>query len=420
VPRRAIHPDTAGDDAAPVPTYVTASTSGDKRDILAGLSEEWPSGEPQRGHCNTPPRISSDGELPMSLAQKSRGSLAGPEEPEVFSSRAGSVFSDARRHSLALVPRGVLPYVEIARPDHWIKNIFMALGVLLACFYHPEALRPGAALPVLWAVAATCLIASSNYVINEILDAPTDRSHPVKRRRPIPAGKVLLPVAYAEWLLLGAAGLVLASRLNRPFFFSGVFLLVMGLIYNVPPVRSKDHPYVDVLSESINNPIRLLLGWFAVTTADFPPVSLLLSYWMIGAFFMAAKRFAEYRSIADPEVAGAYRSSFRYYTEQRLLISMFFYATCFSLFLGVFIIRYHLELILTFPLVSGFICYYLNVSFKEDSATQSPEHLYREWGLMAYLVVCLVVFVALMLVNIPVLYELFNVNPSPISPLWKF
>jgi 4-hydroxybenzoate polyprenyltransferase len=311
-------------------------------------------------------------------------------------------------------------YVSIARPDHWFKNVFMALGVLLAYFYHPEILGPNTLVQILWAVATTCLIASSNYVLNEILDAPTDRSHPVKRNRPIPSGRVQLPIAYAEWFLLGAVGLAMAWALNRPFFYSGLFLLVMGLIYNVPPIRSKELTYIDVVSESINNPIRLLLGWFAVTATEFPPVSLLIAYWMIGAFFMASKRFAEYRSIADPARASAYRSSFRHYDETKLLVSMFFYTTTFALFLGVFIIRYHLELILIVPLVAGFVSYYLHIAFKPESAVQSPERLYRETGLMMYLVLCVVAFFGLMFIEIPWLYDLFNVQPSAVSPLWKF
>ena len=56
------------------------------------------------------------------------------------------------------------------------------------------------------------------------------------------------------------------------------FLLFMGLIYNVPPIRSKERPYLDVLSESINNPIRLLLGWFVVTERELPPASLVVIY----------------------------------------------------------------------------------------------------------------------------------------------
>jgi len=325
---------------------------------------------------------------------------------------------DSRTPRTTLIS-AIWPYLSIARPDHWIKNIFMLAGVIFAIFYHPDLIGAASLQRVLWAIVTTCVIVSCNYVINEILDAPTDLSHPVKRERPIPSGLVRPSVAYAEWIILGLVGLTMASVLGRAFFASALLLLIMGMIYNIPPVRSKDWPYVDVLSESVNNPIRLLLGWFAVTATEIPPISLLIAYWMIGAFLMATKRFSEYRSIGDPVRAGQYRRSFRYYDEQKLLVSMVFYVTTFALFLGVFIVRYHLELILSFPLIAGFVCYYLGLAFKQDSAAQSPERLYKERGLMAYMFLCILVFFGLMFVNIPVLYDLFHVTQSPISPLWR-
>jgi len=44
----------------------------------------------------------------------------------------------------------------------------------------------------------------------------------------------------------------------------------------------QDLPYIDVLSESINNPLRFCLGWYMVTASLLPAMSLLLSYWMLG------------------------------------------------------------------------------------------------------------------------------------------
>jgi len=44
----------------------------------------------------------------------------------------------------------------------------------------------------------------------------------------------------------------------------------MGLVYNVPPLRTKDRQYLDVLSESINNPLRFMLGWTAVIGSLLP------------------------------------------------------------------------------------------------------------------------------------------------------
>jgi hypothetical protein len=50
---------------------------------------------------------------------------------------------------------------------------------------------------------------------------------------------------------------------------------------------------------------------------------------------------------------------------------------------------------------------------------QAPEKLYREWGLMIYLSICLVAFVFLMFVQIPWLYQLFNVPESQNPILWR-
>ena len=53
-----------------------------------------------------------------------------------------------------------------------------------------------------------------------------------------------------------------------------------GLVYNVSPIRTKEKVYLDVLSEAVNNPIRLTLGWAMVDSTTLPPSSLLLAYWM--------------------------------------------------------------------------------------------------------------------------------------------
>ena len=66
---------------------------------------------------------------------------------------------------------------------------------------HAARRRPGGLLPAATSLAwssvlaarrsrslATCLVASSNYVLNELLDGPHDRLHPEKQHRPVPSG----------------------------------------------------------------------------------------------------------------------------------------------------------------------------------------------------------------------------------------
>ena len=101
---------------------------------------------------------------------------------------------------------GLRPYVQMARVDHWFKNAFMLAGVILALFVEPALLRLDVVPVLLLALLSTCLVASSNYVLNEMLDAPYDRKHPVKKHRPAAAEKVRRRYALAEWLALGALG----------------------------------------------------------------------------------------------------------------------------------------------------------------------------------------------------------------------
>ena len=298
----------------------------------------------------------------------------------------------------------LLPYIKIARPDHWFKNVFMLPGVVLVDFFDAHVFTSHTWVGILLGLLAASLTASSNYVINEILDAGKDKFHPDKQNRPIPRGEVWLPAAYAEWFLLGAAGIGLGFFIAPAMGWMCLLLWVMGLLYNVPPIRTKDQPYADVLSESINNPIRLALGWYSTGTAALPPVSALLAYWMFGAFLMAMKRMAEYRHIGDPAGAASYRHSFEYYTEERLIESLCFYGALFGMLSGVFIARYKLELVLATPFVAFAMAYYMHLGFKPDSPVQYPEKLYRQRKLMLLTILAFGACAALLFMDIPALH----------------
>lgn len=306
-------------------------------------------------------------------------------------------------------------HIGIMRLDHWVKQVFVLPGIVAALSNGTDTIPGGLAVRIVIGMLAVCLVASSNYVVNEVLDAPSDLSHPVKRNRPVPSGKVSIPLAYVQWLALMFLGVGLAALVNRPLAIAVFVLWVMGCVYNIKPLRSKDLPYLDVLSESVNNPLRMLAGWYMTGTLAFPPTSLLVSYWMVGCYFMAIKRYAEYRDIDDPARAAAYRKSFSYYTLQRLLVSIVFYASAAMLFLGAFVMRYRLELILAFPLVALVMAIYLGLAFKPESAVVNPEKLYKEPVLMGAVLACAVAMIALMVVNIPALDTIFRPTGLEIS-----
>jgi len=309
-------------------------------------------------------------------------------------------------------------YIKIARPDHWFKNVFVLPGTAFALFFAPWVWME-TLFPLLIGLASVCLVASANYTINEFLDAEFDAYHPKKKSRPTVLGQISPSGVWVQYLVLTLIGLGLASLINLQFLLISVFLLVMGLIYNVQPMRSKDRPYLDVLSEAINNPIRFMLGWSVVVPLEavpvwtylsggfafwdqftLPPSSVLLAYWFGGAFLMSMKRYSEYRHIADPERAGLYRASFQFYDENRLLVASFFYALCSSFFLGVFLIKYRIELLISFPFLALLFAWYLHIAMKEDSVTQNPEKLYQEWRFLLYTAVLCVLIVVLFVAEI--------------------
>lgn len=292
-------------------------------------------------------------------------------------------------------------YIKIARPDHWVKNVFILPGVVVAILLTEFAFSADFIIKLIVGFMATCFVASANYVINEWLDAEFDKYHPTKKNRPVVSENMKFSLVMLEYVILIILGVGLSLVVGKAFLLTEVWLLVMGVIYNVKPIRSKDIPYFDVLSESINNMIRLLLGWFIVTAAYQPPISILIGYWFAGAFLMAIKRFAEYRMIGNPEIAGLYRKSFVKYTQTSLLVSSFFYAMCATFFIGVFMIKYRLEYIFAMPFIFGLFCFYLAIAFKPDSAVQKPEKLYREKKLLAYIALLIIVLVTLTIVDIP-------------------
>jgi decaprenyl-phosphate phosphoribosyltransferase len=297
-------------------------------------------------------------------------------------------------------------HLDLLRLDHSVKQVFVLPGIVIAASLTGEA----PSISLLWRAAvgllAVVAAASSNYVLNEILDAPFDRQHPTKHTRPAACGGVNVPLAYAQWIVCGLIGFALALAVSWQLFVSVLSLWVMGCLYNIPPVRLKDVPYLDVLSESINNPIRFCVGWYIVTSTVIPPASMLVAYWMLGGYFMALKRFSEYRQIGY-ESAGKYRRSFLFYTEQSLLVSVLFYAATSMLFFGAFIMRYRMEMIFAFPFIALLMAVYFNLAFQQDSPVQNPEKLYREPRVMALLGLCCLVLGITSFIHLPWLAQVF-------------
>lgn len=280
-----------------------------------------------------------------------------------------------------MIKNNINPIFQMCRVDHWFKNLFVLPGIILAILLTGQEINFLNFIHLCLNLLSICLIASANYLINEYLDAPYDRFHPVKKNRISVKKKVNFVKVISLYLFLILLSFTISIKSESNFLVFLTLFLFLGILYNVKPFRLKDRSYLDILSESLNNPVRLLLGWSAIESNFLPPSSILLSYWMGGAFLMTIKRFAELRSVKKT-ILIRYRITFKYYTEKKLLLKSFFYALISCFFLGIFLIKYRIEYIMLFPIVALLFTYYLNLGLKKTSITQTPEKLFQSKTLL--------------------------------------
>jgi 4-hydroxybenzoate polyprenyltransferase len=302
---------------------------------------------------------------------------------------------------------GPLHYLRIMRLDHTTKHVFILPGIVFALLLRGTS---DPAQVILWNVflgfLAAILVASANYVINEYLDRDFDRFHPEKSQRAAVQHEMSGPIIFGLWAVLLIAGLGLAAQVNTVFLVAAVLLSVSGVSYNVTPLRTKDRIYLDVLSESLNNPIRLLMGWAMIDGTSLPPVSLFMAFWFGGAFLMNSKRLAEYRDIVVSDgaaILGRYRRSFRFYTESRLSVANLVYALLCAFFVATFLIKYRVEYVIVFPGIVALFAVYYALALTPGSVARKPEKLYRSKPVLGTVAINVIFFVLATLVDFPAL-----------------
>ena len=154
-------------------------------------------------------------------------------------------------------------FLRLARPKQWTKNGFVLAGLVFA----GDALIVSSVAAALVAFAAFCLLSSSVYAANDVLDVEEDRKHPIKRLRPIASSEVSARAALIFAFALMAVGMVLAFSVNWHVGLAGVGYIVLQVLYTI---FLKHMAVLDVMSISGGFVIRSLAGVGAVGAAISP------------------------------------------------------------------------------------------------------------------------------------------------------
>ncbi len=193
--------------------------------------------------------------------------------------------------------------VRLARPQDWVKNVFVVLPV-------PFALAAGADFdPVVFLLGLSgfCLINSAVYTLNDLCDAEADRLHPKKRHRPIASGAVSRRAAVVQMAVLLCAGLELciAADILLVTLYAFVYFLI-----NVAYCRgAKNVALMDVFLLCSGFVIRVLIGCALVAAPPSP--WLLLCTGTLAMFIGFTKRRAD----LTEELASDHRPSLRGYNK---------------------------------------------------------------------------------------------------------
>lgn len=114
------------------------------------------------------------------------------------------------------------------RPQQWVKNGFVFAALIfsrsITDWHRNERVAAGAAL--------FCLISSAVYLLNDILDAPEDRKHPLKRLRPLASGRLGVGTASVAAIALTVLSFTGAWALDHTFFIIVAAYCLINILYS--------------------------------------------------------------------------------------------------------------------------------------------------------------------------------------------
>ena len=274
---------------------------------------------------------------------------------------------------------------RLLRPRQWTKNLVVFAGLLFTgSFRHPDAVGEAGLAFVIF-----CLLSSTGYLLNDVIDAEQDRRHPVKSTRPIAAGRIRPATAVIVAILLASSALVDALLLDRIFALIALAYLAVTLTYTL---YWKHQVILDLLAITAGFLLRAVAGAVVLHVEISPWLLVCVS--LLALLLGLGKRRFELALLADD--AHHHRPVLADYSRPFLDQAMTIVASSAAVTYAVYAISSrtavnHPALVLTAPLVFYCVLRYIYLVFHHEQGGQPEEMLLSDrplyiaillWGTM--------------------------------------
>ena len=195
--------------------------------------------------------------------------------------------------------QALIGLIRTMRPKQWTKNVVVYAGIV----FDGQLFNVDAFLRITLGFVLLCLISSSIYLINDLVDIEADRQHPKKRFRAIPSGQLPVPIAIGSAIILVITTLGIGFALSP--YFAAVLLtyLIIHLLYSF---YLKHIVLLDIFAVASGFILRVLAGVTLVQVMAFSPW-LYASIGLLALFLVIGKRRQELVMLADK--AGSVRAT---------------------------------------------------------------------------------------------------------------
>lgn len=283
--------------------------------------------------------------------------------------------------------------IRAMRPRQWTKNVIVYAGIV----FDGQLFVMNSFLHVTASFVLLCLISSSIYIINDLVDIESDRQHPKKRFRAIASGQLPVFVARVAAVVLVAISLVGAALISGGLAVVLLTYLVLHLLYSW---KLKHMVILDLMSVAAGFVLRVVAGVVVIQVKAFSPW-LYACTALLALFLVIGKRRQELLELGSD--AGSIRATLGSYNLALLddMLRMVMISTLIAYLLytieapSVLLAGTNLAL-LTVPFVLYALWRYLYLIHVKGEGSAPDEVLLRDRPLLVSIVLWGLTFVAIL------------------------